>query len=581
MRKIIASIPYCLLGLLIISNTAGYAQDSSNYHSYTSELGNFYWPMAVPMYLHLSDQENGANSEMLVSNGEQGKDGGLYFQKEGLNFIRSRWAVDEFGNTVLPKQEIAFEVYIDGSAPKLDIHFETAPFRSADGIIYYGKGLSVSCSAVDTLSGLDNIRIRLNQDQFEKYSEKLDFENEGAQSLAIYAVDHVGNRTNVREYAFQVDFKAPITLHQLVGNFSADILAGNARIRLSSFDKMSGVKNVYYKFDDQEYRLYSDQLTMTGLKDGKHILSFYAEDNVRNEETEKTFEFYLDTKPPEIYATLIGYQYQNRGRVFVSDRNNVQLTATDDLSGVGTMMYRVDGQGDMKPYREPFVLREIEGLHVIEVYVEDKVKNGFNATYDENVLGRKGLEIDIVPPVIAHKFTGPQYITRDTVFINSKTEVALMAVDNGGDIQKIGYKVNGSNGQEYLESFQIEKEGAYTIDYFATDNVYNRNAKEFSFAVDNSGPELHSFFSSRPIGKKQTDGQELEIYNKGVRLYLAATDSQTETENIYFSVNNAAPSLYSAPIYLNDEGLITITVSARDRLGNDSQKAMELSIFIQ
>lgn len=570
---------FFFISLLLLVNVSALAQPKEALHAYTNVAGDFFWPMRLPMYLHFSDETSGDGSVLLKSRLTPEATNPLYFEKEGLNFIRSRWAVDQNGRTISPKKEVAFEIYIDGLPPMLDVNFTQKPYESPFNELFYSANLEISLTVTDQTSGVNQVLASIDNSTFNAYQNPLVFSKDGNYKFETYAIDNVGNTSALIKHEFIVDGTPPSSSTLVKVNFKGSILSGKSILSIERTDALSGVKNTYYSLNDAPYQRYYEQIPTADLKDGTHKVTYYSIDNVGNKENEKTYEFYMDKTPPEIYATLIGDQYQNRGRIFVSDRSNVSLTASDNMSGVKLVTYQIDG-GETKEYLETFTLSRSEGLHFIKVIAIDELDNRYEELFDERNLGRKGLDIDMNPPIVDHQFNGPQYLRNDTIYINSQTAIQLKAVDKVSGLKKIGYKLNEGAGIDYLDVFNVDKEGIYKVDFFATDNIYNRNSSEFYFAVDNSGPIVHSFFSSGAIGQYEENEEKIKVYAKGVKLYLAASDEITETEDIFFKINGEETSRYETPITFNRAGINVITVNAKDKLGNNSLEQLTMKVMI-
>ena len=185
-------------------------------------------------------------------------------------------------------------------------------------------------------------------------------------------------------------------------------------------------------------------------------------------------------------------------------------------------------------------------------------------------------------PTIDYTFQGNTYTTRDTVFITSKTKISLSANDKNSGVKKIGYKVNGGRGQDYTAPFNLEDEGGYTVDFYGTDEVNNRNSDEFYFIVDNSGPNIENILSTEPIGSLSLTDRDspLNVYPKGVNLYLGATDEVINVKAIYYQVNGGKEALYTKPIVINQPGNVTYRIRAVDHLGNE-RISEEFEIFVK
>ena len=134
---------------------------------------NTYIQKSLPIYLNFSTEPNGKNYT-LNSKVSKNYTNPMYLDTEGINYIRSKWAVDKnTKKTASPQQEILFEIYADGLAPKTISAFKNAP-KYISNKNYYGKGLIVDLISKDYGSGLENIHFRLNSDGFKVYSSSLE-----------------------------------------------------------------------------------------------------------------------------------------------------------------------------------------------------------------------------------------------------------------------------------------------------------------------------------------------------------------------------------------------------------------------
>ena len=163
MKNIYASI-FFFFPVLILSQSTSKLDHQKRVYTHNN---NTYVQKSLPLYLKFSLEPNGENYTL---NSKASKDysNPMYLDSEGINYIRSKWAVDsESKKVVSPKQEILYEIYADGLAPKTSSLFKNASRYSAKKK-YYGKGLTVDLNAKDFVSGLENIHYRINSDGFKK-----------------------------------------------------------------------------------------------------------------------------------------------------------------------------------------------------------------------------------------------------------------------------------------------------------------------------------------------------------------------------------------------------------------------------
>ena len=190
-------IPYLLLFLLATLMTyEGLAQQNHELTPYTDADGKLYWPKDKPIYLFMADNPAGDNKTKLESKKTQQYTNPFYLDTEGINYIRTRHAVNtKTKQMVLPKIEIMFEVYADGIPPTTTIDLKNSPayISRQDKKAYYGKDLQVQLTAKDALSGVKDIYIKIGEQDFEVYTETITLTQGGAYEVKYYAVDNVGN----------------------------------------------------------------------------------------------------------------------------------------------------------------------------------------------------------------------------------------------------------------------------------------------------------------------------------------------------------------------------------------------------
>jgi hypothetical protein len=536
--------------------------------------GKTYVQKSLPLYLSFSTSPNG---EKHTLNSESTKEyaNPMYLDTEGINYIRSHWAVDQNTlKTIVPKIEIRYELYADGLAPRTSLGLNGAPSYSSSGILYFGKGLSATLSSRDGVSGVEATHYSLNGSAYSSYTNAVGLAKEGANSLSYYAFDYVGNAENPENKDFTVDLSSPASNHSIEGiSYQGNILAPSTKFSLKSSDNLSGVNKTRYNFDDKANRAYASAISISGLGDGEHTFSYYSTDNVKNEEGAKSFSFYLDNTTPEASHTINGDQYQGN-YLYVSERTSMGLAATDNRAGVKNIEYKIDNDS-YGSYSSAFTIPNVSGLHNVRYRSTDNVEN-------RSLSNTRPLYMDNTAPSTGINYGTPQFFDRDTLFINKDTEISLRKSDAHSGLQKTEYRVDGGVLKNY-EAFTIPNEGNRVIGFFSTDRVNNKEAqKESKVFVDNTGPEIYINFSIQQIGSKEG----LAVYPNYTRLYIGATDKHCGTEEIMYSINGETLRAYSSPYSLDisEVNLLksakkySVKVIGKDKLGNSSEKTVEFFV---
>lgn len=549
------------------------AQPTYEKKVYVDANQNTYVQKSLPLYLSFSTTKGGTQ-HALNSKASADYTNPMYLDTEGVNYIRSRWAVDkETGRTIQPQQEILFEIYADGRPPSTSIKFSGAP-KYVSGKTYYGKGLTFDLTSRDGVSGVEGTHYALDANSYTDYSGSVSVNKEGEHNLYYYAHDYVGNAESSKGRTFTVDVSSPKSSSEIVGiKHNGNIIAPSTKFKLTINDNLSGVKRTYYSFDNGKNNYYGNQINTYDLSDGEHTLYYYAVDNVKNEETKNSFSFYLDKIAPVVENKVVGDQYKGR-YLYVSNRTDINLSATDNKAGVQKINYNIDG-GSNNTFGSNFKVTNKTGLHYINYTGTDNV---------ENKSGRKTLTVymDNKTPSTGIKYGSPQFFDRDTLFINKDTKITLFASDAHSGVQKTEYGIDGGAMQSYSQ-FTIPSEGNHNIKFKSTDNVNNEEqVKESRTFVDNTAPEIYANFSIQPIGTK--DG--LKVYPNYTRLYLGATDKHVGTDKILYSINGAPLRDYSSPYTLDISELntfksnqkYTVRIVSKDKLGNTSEKTIEFYV---
>ena len=534
--------------------------------TYTDSLGRFIVQVDMPLYLYVSTSPDETPRRLERSDIKENKP--IYLDGPGIHYIRHQ-------DNINHRAEI-FEIYADGYAPKTTISLTGAPTVVNNGVTYFGKNLIAKLTATDELSGVKQTFYSTDNVNFVPY-RGIDTSKEGKYSLSFYSVDHVGNVETVKTRDYVVDFSAPVTKHHFEGMFKDEIISKNSQISLTSTDNLSGVERIMYRFDDEPEKIYKPGafIPFSHLSDGVHTLYYYAEDRVKNKETEKSASFFYDKSPPIMSADVLGDRFIINDKVYFSGRTKLKLTAVDNKSGVKEIQYSINN-GPFVVYEDPFYLPNVAGRHTVRYFSVDEMGNSSSGDYTYN----SGIiYVDLTGPILSHQLSGPNFKKGDVQFISPESKIILKAIDNESGLQYISYCIDDQTIEtRYEEPFSVKKSGTFRIRYFGYDNVNNRNANEFEITVDGEGPEIFTKFSVSRIDEEPADKDPdfLGVYPSYVTFYLAATDLLTGNAEIYYSINGEREQLYTAPVrrFVKNSSY-TVLIRAKDQLGNFSEKTVK------
>lgn len=580
MKRIITQLLTIALPVFAGALTS-YAQEQLKHEpcTYINEKGRFFVNKNLGVYLWLSTSpDENAPKHRLFSETSPQYSNPFYFDTEGWNTIRTPSQVDTATKKVImPLQNIIFEVYSDSKSPQTAIDLGKVPlYTTTGGILYCGKGLQVSLTAKDETSGVKTLYVSVNGQPFQEYSQPVALNEQKEYTIKFYSVDNVGNPEETKEKKVVADLTGPSSEVVFEGDKFENVLSPRSIIKLNSTDDLSGLDAIYYKIDDGAERKYYNYISLSTLGEGMHTLTYYGVDKVKNEETAKNYEFFLDKSAPIVVDEVLGNQFVVNGKAFSSGRTKFKITAVDNKAGVKEIYYSLDGGINYQLYDKPFYLPSKAGSLRITFYAIDNVNNKGGANKESK--RTSATYVDLTGPALSHQYTGPVFITRDTVFINKDTKIILKGTDIESGMNKIDYRIDSGSEVPYDQPFHIETEGFHHVDYVGYDNVENSNRSDFFLVVDNTAPEVYTRFSIVPLKTKTIEGKAYESYPAHVVLFLSATDTKVGYSKIYYSINGTAERLYVSPISGFTKGTkYTIKTRSYDYLGNNQEQVFEFT----
>ncbi|GCB44242.1 hypothetical protein SNL152K_1531 [Streptomyces sp. NL15-2K] len=261
---------------------------------------------------------------------------------------------------------------------------------------------------------------------------------------------------------------------------------GSASVAISATDDGgSGVDGIQYAVGDTgDWRPYTAPVVVDQV--GSHKVRYRAMDKAGNTSAEKSVEFTVvapssdDTTPPETSATVSGEQNPDGAYI---DMATVTVSASDTGSGVNTVEYAV-GSGAWQPYTAPVMVHQV-GTHTVRYRATDKAGN---------VAAEKNVEFTVVaapprdttPPVTGVTVEGTKNSAGAYVG-NVKVTVSATDDHGGSGVDRIEYSLDGGPYIAYTIPVVVDRAGAHTVAYRATDKAGNTSpARTVTFTVVSS-----------------------------------------------------------------------------------------------
>jgi large repetitive protein len=389
----------------------------------------------------------------------------------------------------------------------------------------------VVLTATDDQSGVAKTFYSINGSQYVE-GTMFTVSTDGIQVVSFYSVDNAGNEETPKTTVIKVDKTPPVTVSDVTENWSKD----DVTVNLTATDDLSGVVKTFYSFNGTDF---VEGTSFIVNKEGIQTVYFYSVDNAGNIESTKTAEVKIDKTAPETVSDVT--DKWNKGEV------TVNLTATDNLSGVDKTFYSLNG---------------IDFEEGTSIKVNEQ---GVNTVYFYSVDNAGNVE-EIKTAQVKIDNTAPETVS-DVIDQWNKGEVSvsLTATDDLSGVAKTFYSLNGSDFVEG-NSFTVNEEGTKTVYFYSVDNAGNvEEVKSAQVKIDKTAPETVSDVTDK--------------WNKGeVTVNLTATDNLSGVAKTFYSLKGT-DFVEGTSFTVNEEGVNTVFFYSVDNAGNvEEVKTAEVKI---
>ncbi|MCA1217540.1 OmpL47-type beta-barrel domain-containing protein [Streptomyces sp. 8L] len=284
------------------------------------------------------------------------------------------------------------------------------------------------------------------------------------------------------------DTTAPSTSAKVEGQRNADgAYVGSATVSVTAADEEggSGLGGIEYALGaDGAWQPYTDPVVVDTV--GAATVRYRATDKAGNTSAEKSADFTVvapptdDTTPPETSATVSGDQ--DAGGNYLGTAT-VTVTASDTGSGVNTIEYALGADGDWQPYTQPVAV-DTAGAATVRYRATDRAGNAAAEKSVRFTVVAPPAK-DTTAPVVSAAITGSK--NSYGAFISSAT-VTLTAEDAESGVASSEYALDGGPYLAYTAPVVVDRVGAHTLAYRATDKAGNTSkATDAAFTVAQSG----------------------------------------------------------------------------------------------
>ncbi len=251
-------------------------------------------------------------------------------------------------------------------------------------------------------------------------------------------------------------------------------------ILIQAQDSAWGVTQVIYQIDggawqptyilSQDY--FSAQMSATGLGEGLHTITVRATNGVGGVAIQNR-EFIVDLSPPTVGLSIPSPSVSVNGLTYVSNRTTLTLNATDQLSGVQTVYYRING-GSWLVYASGFTMPSSDGTYTVEYYATDRAGN-------PSAVQSKIMTVDDTPPLLS--FLSPQ---SGQTLNSGNVTITWAGSDSSSGIDHFEIKIDSGSfiniGSGTTYATQLSS-GKHIVTLLAFDRVGNSESSTLSFSV--------------------------------------------------------------------------------------------------
>ncbi|MDI6860655.1 MAG: stalk domain-containing protein [Caldisericia bacterium] len=273
-------------------------------------------------------------------------------------------------------------------------------------------------------------------------------------------------------------------------------------ITLSAVSNYDPTPKIYYKWGNEQYKLYTGPLT---APEGINKLYFYAEDKFGNKEDERTIEIKVDTTPP-----VLSLIEPKEGGFVKIEQVTVVVESKEELLDITLNNNKMVKQTG---FRYSITITVKEGENILVIKGRDLAGNTQEITFK--------IYLDKTPPQV--KFTSPtsgQIITTRSIKVTGETEPN----------SKMKVKVSGVIGTFKEEELISDSKGAFEIEIKNLPPGFIGVTVEVTDQAGNIGKGTLNF-----------------IHKQTILLWVGKPEAQIDNEQTYVDPDNKAVTPFILP----------------------------------
>lgn len=472
------------------------------------------------------------------------------------------FAVDQVANTE-PTQ--SFNFIVDRQPPDiiLSIH---GPQSVAPGVRYVAPSSTIALASSDSVAGATPILYGVDGEEPKiAYTHPFHLPSvTGIHRLRLSSVDPVDNRTQNTVTDLYIDMTPPETEIEYSRPFFVrdDVVVLNpaSRIALNASDLESGVASVTYSLDDAPEQKYTQPFSIAA--EGDHHIAVTSIDHVGNREPVKQIRIHVQqaANAQALPATLDAkrwYMDPKRGLIGPTGLPFELRIAVGPEDGAENYLV------SSGPTPSPAPVFTVPGPNTMKVELKPRIA-GYSVL------------IDAAPPKTQLSTLGARRVEANgTTYFGAGLKLSLASEDAppstaGGvssGLWKTFYSLDGSAFTTYAKPLTaFTREGAYTLRYYALDNVGNAESPQtFNFTVDTTAPKTRLELTGPHHGNTVAPV---------TRVVLTTTDNLSGIAQVTYRIDAGPERTYTEPFAIGSigDGPHRLRYTSSDIVGNREEE---------
>jgi len=257
-------------------------------------------------------------------------------------------------------------------------------------------------------------------------------------------------------------------------------------------------------------------------------------------------------------------------KYFIGGNAKFTLKQGDQNSLVDGIEVSLDG-GDYQAYKGAIQFKD-EGKHTIKFRAVNPVNNWSPVQFME-------VFVDLTAPVTESRFAEGKSTKIDgRTFVQLGSTVTLLSQDNLSGVGNVEYSWDNKTFRPYSGPVTLEKSGAQTMYFRATDRVGNAEAARTVEFFADGNPPYSTIKQLGQVRQATINGKGYLTASDSVAFSIEANDDGSKVKDIYVSIDGGSEVLYKKPIYFLSEGPHTLRYYTEDHVGN-KEDPKSLSIY--